>query len=189
MSDTGADAFRRVVGALEGASIPFMLTGSFASSFHGVPRATQDIDLVIAPNTDQLRILVRDLLANGFYADEDAALDALHHEALFNAIDQRTAWKIDFIICKSRPFSQEEFGRRRRVVFEGLTLWIATVEDVLIATLEWASKGESRRQLDDCAQLLRVRGAELDRAYLSRWIATLRLESEWAAATSASQRT
>ena len=39
---------------------------------------------------------------------------------------------------------------------------IATVEDVLIARLEWASKGESRRRLDDCAQLLRVRGAELD---------------------------
>src|SRR6185437_13375634 len=82
-----------------------------------------------------------------------------------DVFDQRTAWKIDFIICKLRPFSQEEFGRRRRVVFEGLTLWIATVEDVLIAKLEWASKGESRRQLDDCAQLLRVRGAELDRAY------------------------
>jgi len=106
-----------------------------------------------------------------------------------DAFDQRTAWKIDLIICKSRPFSQEEFGRRRRVVFEGLTLWIATVEDVLIAKLEWASKGESRRQLDDCAQPLRVRGADLDRAYLSRWIATLRLESEWAAAAIASQRT
>ena len=55
MSDSGADAFRRVVAALERQAIPFMLTGSFASSFHGVPRATQDIDLVIAPNGEQLR--------------------------------------------------------------------------------------------------------------------------------------
>jgi predicted nucleotidyltransferase len=179
VSDSGTDVFRRVIAALDRAGIPFMLTGSFASSFHGVPRATQDIDLVIAPDGERLRILARDLLTDGFYVDEDAALDALHDEALFNAIDQRTAWKIDFIICKSRPFSQEEFGRRRRVVFDGLTLWIATVEDVLIAKLEWAAKGESRRQIDDCAQLLRVRGAELDRAYLSRWIAELGLSAQW----------
>ncbi len=72
-----------------------------------------------------------------------------------DAFDQRTAWKIDLIICKSRPFSQEEFGRRRRVVFEGLTLWIATVEDVLIAKLEWASKanpGASSTTAPNCSE-------------------------------------
>lgn len=182
------DAFRRVVAALERARIPFMLTGSFASSFHGVPRATQDIDLVIAPNETQLRALARDLLSSDFYVDEDAALEAMHDETLFNAIDQRTAWKIDFIICKSRPFSQQEFGRKCRVTFEGLTLWIATVEDVLLAKLEWASKGHSRRQIDDCAQLLRVRGAELDRDYLSRWIAILGVDSQWQTALHASEQ-
>jgi predicted nucleotidyltransferase len=189
VTDSGADAFRRVVAALERRGIPFMLTGSFASSFHGVPRATQDIDLVIAPNEGQLRTLARDLLSNEFYVDEDAAIEAMRDETLFNAIDQRTAWKIDFIICKSRPFSQQEFGRKYRVTFEGLTLWIATLEDVLIAKLEWASKGHSRRQIEDCAQLLRVRGMDLDRDYLSRWIATLGVDSQWQAAVNASQQT
>ena len=186
MSDNGADAFRRVVRALEQAGIPFMLTGSFASSFHGVPRATQDIDFVIAPGEAPLRRFVSDLVSDGFYVDSDAAVQAMHDEAMFNAIDQGTAWKIDFIICKSRPFSQEEFGRRSRVTFEGLSLWIATVEDVLIAKLEWASKGQSRRQIDDCAQLLRIRRAELDRAYLSRWVKTLGLDEQWEAALDAS---
>jgi hypothetical protein len=162
-----------------------MLTGSFASSFHGVPRATQDIDFVIAPDARQLRAFVRDLLSNGFYVDEDAALEALSQESLFNAIDQHTAWKIDLIICKSRPFSQEEFARSYRVAFEGLALWIATVEDVIIAKLEWASHSGSQRQLDDCAQLLRVRGTELDRAYLSRWLTALDLTPEWQAALNA----
>lgn len=185
MSDNGADAFGRVVRALERAEIPFMLTGSFASSFHGVPRATQDIDFVIAPAESPLVAFVSDLVSDGFYVDTDAAVQAMRDETMFNAIDQRTAWKIDFIICKSRPFSQEEFGRRYRVSFDGLALWIATVEDVLIAKLEWASKGQSRRQIDDCAQLLRVRRAELDRDYLSRWIAALGLSEQWEAALGA----
>lgn len=74
------------------------------------------------------------------------------------------------------------------MTFEGLTLWIATVEEVLLAKLEWASKGHSRRQIDDCAQLLRVRGAELDRDYLSRWIAILGVDSQWQTALHASEQ-
>ncbi len=47
---SGAEAFlTRVVGALDGAGVPYMLAGSFASSHHGVPRATQDIDIVVDP--------------------------------------------------------------------------------------------------------------------------------------------
>jgi predicted nucleotidyltransferase len=40
---TTGDLFGRVLGALEQAGIPCMLTGSFASSYHGAPRATQDM--------------------------------------------------------------------------------------------------------------------------------------------------
>ena len=39
----------RVAELLETAGIPYMLTGSFASGFHGAPRASQDVDFVIAP--------------------------------------------------------------------------------------------------------------------------------------------
>ncbi len=57
-----------------------MLTGSFASSYHGAPRATQDIDIVIAPSPDQLRALVRFLPETEYYVDLDAALDGLARE-------------------------------------------------------------------------------------------------------------
>ena len=49
-SDEGAEgAIRRVLEALAIAGVPYMLTGSFASAFHGAPRTTQDVDIVIAP--------------------------------------------------------------------------------------------------------------------------------------------
>ena len=41
-------------GNLDSAGIPYMLTGSYASSVHGAPRATQDLDIVIAPTRGQL---------------------------------------------------------------------------------------------------------------------------------------
>ena len=41
------EIFRRITAALGQAGIPYMLTGSFASAYYGVPRSSQDIDLII----------------------------------------------------------------------------------------------------------------------------------------------
>ncbi len=179
---TAEDVFRRVVDALEHAAIPYMLTGSFASAFHGVPRATQDIDLVIAPTADQLRTLVRLLPPSEYDVDEDAVLEAHRHHTQFNVVDLATGWKIDLILRKSRPFSREEFDRRSVVDFRGLRLAIATAEDVVIAKLEWAKRAQSQRQIEDAAGILRIRSSELDRAYLQHWIRQLDLEERWEAA-------
>ena len=84
---TTEDLFRRIVGALDSAGIAYMLTGSFASSFHGVPRATQDIVFVIAPTAAQIRDLVQRLPGSKYYVDEAVALDALRREGQFNVID------------------------------------------------------------------------------------------------------
>jgi hypothetical protein len=97
-----------------------MLTGSFASAYHAVPRATQDIDLVIAPSRSQLAELARAFPAPAYYCEASAALAALEEESLFNVIDLATGWKIDFIIRKSREYSLIEFARRQPIVFEGL---------------------------------------------------------------------
>jgi hypothetical protein len=179
---TAADLFGRMVARLEEGGIPYMLTGSFASAYHGRPRATQDIDFVIAPSADQLRALIHTLPPTEYYVDEAAALEAHRQETQFNVIDLATGWKIDFICRKSRPFSRTEFDRRVRADLEGLTMYVATAEDVLLAKLEWAKLGGSQRQIDDVAGLLEVRGSELDLAYIQRWVATLGLTAEWTAA-------
>lgn len=41
------EALQLVLSKLEQCNIPYMLTGSFASNLHGVPRTTFDADLVI----------------------------------------------------------------------------------------------------------------------------------------------
>ena len=184
---TAGDVFLRVTGALERAGISYMLTGSFASSYYGVPRTTQDIDFVIAPTSDQLRSLAALLPGTEYYFDLNAALDAQRREGLFNIIDLATGWKIDFIFRKSRPFSLEEFGRRLVVEFEGMRLSVATAEDVLIAKLEWAKRGESQRQIEDAAGILRIRSGNLDRKYIENWVRELKLEKQWEAVRQAGE--
>ena len=53
---------KRVVEALDGAGIPYMLTGSLASSLQGEPRASHDIDLVISITAGDVNDLLEALL-------------------------------------------------------------------------------------------------------------------------------
>jgi len=167
---------------LDVAGIPFMLTGSFASSYHGAPRATQDIDLVIAPERSQLTTLRQLLPEAEYYMDEPAALEAFECEGQFNVVDLATGWKIDLIMRRSRPFSRTEFNRRAVAELEGLQVPIATAEDILLAKLEWAKLGESERQVDDAAGILEIRAGDLDMNYVLHWVRELELESQWALA-------
>ena len=173
------EALLRIAAELNRAGIPFMLTGSFASVFYGSPRSTQDIDLVIAGSAAQLRAFVETLPGKEYYVDVDAALAALKRESLFNIIDLKTSWKIDLIIRKSRAFSQEEFGRRRLSNLEGVSLHVASAEDIILAKLEWAKLGESQRQIDDAAGILKLRADTLDRSYLEKWVRELNLSEQW----------
>ena len=52
---TQFDLVGSMVSALDMAGIDHMVAGSFASTFRGEPRMTQDIDLVIDPDEDSLR--------------------------------------------------------------------------------------------------------------------------------------
>ena len=179
---TAAESLREFVEALERAGVPYMLTGSYASSYHALPRATRDLDFVIWPSREQIRALVAELPRSEFYVDEQAALEALSSYGQFNVISMTSGWKADFIIRKPRPFSETEFNRRYRANLDGIELTIATAEDVLLAKLEWAKLGESNRQIEDAAAILKARYEQLDHAYLNEWIQPLGVAAQWSAA-------
>jgi hypothetical protein len=175
---TFAELIAAALAHLERASIPYMVTGSIASTYHGEARATRDLDIVIDPSPAGLDRLVADLIGAGFYVDDEAARSALQARTQFNAIGP-DASKIDFIIRRNRPFSVEEFGRRRPADLLGTSGWIATVEDMVVAKLEWAAATDSERQLRDVAGMLAVGGDDVDRAYIVRWVESLGLREVW----------
>ena len=171
---------RLLVESMEELGIGYMLTGSLASSFHGDPRATQDIDLVIDGERRALDALGARLRESGFYADAEAIKHASEVRGVFNAIDQSSGWKVDFILLKDRPFSRSEFDGRVSVEVAGLSLSLVRPDDMVVAKLEWAKLGESDRQLRDVLGILMVQGPVLDRVRIERWVEELALEPQWA---------
>jgi hypothetical protein len=170
-----------VVTGLEGSGIPYMLTGSVASSHYGRPRTTHDADVVIDPTPEALARFVAQLAAAEFYVDGARAQDALRRRGMFNVIDMGTAYKIDLVVKKERPFSREEFARRQtRQVTTEIRASIATPEDTVLAKLEWArNSGETEKQLRDVAGVVEVRGHALDGAYIERWAKALGVLDLW----------
>jgi hypothetical protein len=174
------EALRRVIEILERLGVPYMLTGSVATSYHGRPRATHDADIVMDPTADQLERLVADLHAAGFYIDADSAREAQRTRRQFNAIEMQYASKIDLIVRKDRPFSREEFARRQGadLPFRAAVM-IVSPEDAILSKLEWARRsGDSERQLGDAAGVLEL-NPSLDRQYVETWAAALGVGDLW----------
>ncbi len=170
---------RRVVAALDRAAIPYMLTGSLASSFHGEPRSTQDIDIVIDPEKDSLERLLSAFPTDDYYVSREAALSALEVRGFFNVVDLQTGWKVDFIIRKDRAFSRTEFERRQSDELFGIRLHIASPEDVILVKLEWAKISDSDRQIRDAAGILRLKGDAINFAYIQGWVGVLDIRDQW----------
>lgn len=177
--ETPSSVIVRVAGILDAAGVPYMLTGSFASGIHGQPRASQDIDFVIAPTLASLEALIRALPPEEYYISREAALDAYGRESLFNVVDMETGWKLDFICRKSREFSLVEFERRAAEVVGGCDIFVASAEDALLSKLEWAKLTESERQLVDAAGIVAIQGDDLDTAYVEKWVRSLDLQPQW----------
>ena len=84
-----------LVPLLDGAGVPYMITGSFASTLHGEPRTTHDLDVVIDPSRAALTTLVAGLAAAAFYgmvAVAGATLDRTYLEPWLDALDLRATF-------------------------------------------------------------------------------------------------
>jgi hypothetical protein len=183
-----AEFLRTVVGLLDDSGVPYMLTGSIASAYYAIPRATQDLDVVIAADERGIERIVQDLLERTWYVDPEAAQEARRARGRFNAIDPAVGWKVDFIVQKDRTYSQVEFQRRQRATLLNIEVWIASLEDVLIAKLEWSRLGDSALQRRDVVQLLERTWDRLDRRYVEKWIHELALQDEWSRALERASR-
>lgn len=174
--------FEKLRAALETTGIPYFVTGSFASSAHGIPRSTNDIDIVISPSRQQLEQLLDRLSQSEFETELEDPYDAFVRKSLFNIVDAATLWKVDFIFKQPTPFDASRFSRRSVVDIAGVHLHTASPEDILVTKLWWAQLGESERQINDAVGIIQVQRENLDLEYVNRWVVALELQEQWAIA-------
>lgn len=161
-----------VAEVFERLQIQYLVGGSVASSLHGIPRATQDVDLVANIEHAHIQHIVK-ALEDDFYVSANAIDQAITHCSAFNIIHLATMLKVDIFIPGEDPTSQEEMARREKyqVLEEPLTeLYLASAEDIILHKLHWFQLGSgiSERQWNDVIGVLQVKNRDLDFAYLER---------------------
>ncbi|MCK9458086.1 MAG: hypothetical protein M0R80_00210 [Proteobacteria bacterium] len=172
------DAAAAVAVALEKLGVRYAVGGSIASSLYGVPRATQDADIVASLNASHAPRLVAALEAE-FYVDEEMIRDAVRRQGTFNVVHLETMFKVDVFVAKDDDWCQEELRRARRErvgdVGAQVELVFASPEDTLLHKLVWfrMGGGVSERQWRDAVGVLRIQGEALDRGYLDTWASRL----------------
>jgi hypothetical protein len=154
-----------------------MITGSIASSLQGEPRATHDIDIVIAIRVSAAEAAARLKAAfpePDFYLDEDAAREAIASRAMFNLIDSRDGDKVDFWLLTDDAFDRTRFDRRYVEDFQGVELPVSRPEDTILMKLRWAAMlGGSEKQFTDALRVYEVQHGLLDEVYLDHWAAVI----------------
>jgi hypothetical protein len=168
------DFLKKLIKVLGDCSIPYMISGSFGSSYHGRPRATKDIDIVIAP-TEQLLFRFVESLGEDYYVSIEGVRDAFDNNSMFNIIDNLSGWKADFILRKARAFSRQEFERKGIAEIGGLNVWVTSPEDIILSKLEWSKDSQSERQFGDALGVAVVQWDRLDVDYLRKWAKELQV--------------
>jgi len=166
-----------VLARLNRIGIDYMLTGSMASNYWGIPRTTHDLDFVLVMKPDQVDRLVA-AFQPGFFIQRDSVRSAFQPPFQFNILDEQSALKADFWLLKENEFEATAFRRRVQITLFDMPAWTATAEDVILHKLYWNSLNPSDRQLGDAAGVYAVQGNSLDLDYLRHWAAVLQVQKE-----------
>jgi len=159
-------------------STPYMLAGSMASNYWGIPRSTHALDFVLLLQPGDVDNLAA-AFSEGFFVQPESIRSAIAsppHQ--FNAIDEQSALKIDFWLLGDNSFERTAFGRRLQVSLFGIPAWITTAEDVILHKLYWHKLSASDRQLFDAAGVYAVQADALDASYLRHWASILGVPQE-----------
>jgi hypothetical protein len=168
------------VRALEGAAVPYMLTGSVVSSFYGEPRATHDFDFVVSLEDDRVAGLHAALDRLDGRIELGGMRRAPRDRTMFDDIDHATGLKLGFWMVGADAYDSACLARRRSESLFGTTMSIASAEDIILIKLRWAKRmGGSVKRFTDALRVLEVQRPKLDVAYIERWADALGVRDEW----------
>lgn len=167
MDDALINTLTEVSAVLDALGVAHAVTGSVASSLHGEPFASLDVDLLVIATARQAAAIARQLSPR-FYAPEDMLADAARDRGFTNVVDNRTGLKVDLSFVTNSGFFRAVMARRTKTKIgsDGPEFDFVTPEDIILMKLDWRRDSQSQKQWDNALGVAQVRGARMDWKYL-----------------------
>lgn len=174
-----SELLQYVATTLERLHIPYFVTGSVATIFFGEPRFTNNIDIVAAIPTNEIKAFCRAFPAPEYYLSEEAAKRAVSNCSQFNILHPSSGLKVDIIVPPDTPFNRSRFSRTTHVKpSKDFTATFSSAEDVILKKMEYYREGGSDKHLRDIASVMKLNN-NLDLDYVARWAEQLDVIDIW----------
>ncbi|MFN2623038.1 MAG: hypothetical protein ABR611_09350 [Chthoniobacterales bacterium] len=157
-----------------------MAVGSVATASYGNYRTTDDVDVILLLTAENASRVADAFPQTEFYcppADVIAIEASRPERGHFNLIHHATVFKADIYLARNDPLIGWALAHRRCLEVEDTDVWVAPPEYVIIGKLEFFREGGSEKHIRDIQGILK--GAEIDRSFLQREIATRGLQEAW----------
>ncbi len=167
------DLLQRVCKSLDKHNIPYMISGSIALNIYTIPRMTRDIDIVVELTENRVEEFTA--LFPDSYFNENVIQNEIKRQGMFNIIDHKTGFKIDFIIRKETEYFKQAFENRQLINELDTDLWVISLDDLIIAKIIWIQDYQSEKQIMDIENLLI--NPDINMEYIRKWCNKMSLQT------------
>lgn len=135
--------YNEILEKLHSQKVRYLIVGGLAVNLHGVPRATQDIDLIISTDKKNILTLVKALTDLGYVpripvdpndlADSDKVNDWVNNKNMkaFSFYHKSENFKVvDIVLVHPLDFN-EAYSRRLAVSYRSIEVPTASIDDII----------------------------------------------------------
>jgi predicted nucleotidyltransferase len=160
------DLLRDAIAALDEAELDFAVMGGCARNAYAEPRATRDVDLVVAVDLDKHARLIEAMARRGFTAATTVASDeGVPDLTLFRDDAGR---RLDLLFAHT-DFERAALDRSRAAEpLAGVSAPVISVEDLIVYKL-LADRPQDRVDVQDVVRAVEARGGAIDWDYVQGW--------------------
>lgn len=162
------EAVAAVIDALAALGVEYMVVGAISSNFYGVPRSTEDADIVIELAETSLADIMR-RLGPDFSLEPQTSFETITMRTRHIVKVPSIGFTIELFQLSDDEHDRERFRRRRPAVLHGRTVVLPTAEDVIITKAFWARGRRHSKDRDDVRDVIGVQGDALDWDYIYSW--------------------
>lgn len=182
MPETDGNVFLVFVRRLNEIGVRYVVSGSVASVAYGESRLTNDVDIVVEILREHIGPLESVFPAQDFYLPPPEVIRIETNRAQrghFNIIHHETGFKADIYPIGRDRMSLWGLENARKMMIDGVDVWFAPPEYVILRKLEYYREGGSEKHLRDIEGILAVSADAVDVEEVTRRAEALGLAEEW----------
>ena len=167
---------------LRDTQLPCMIGGSIAAMAYGEPRATLDIDVILAATDADASTILAAFDDPRYHTPP---LETIQRElrrdcdGSFQILDRQSGLKSDVYVAGSDPLLRYGLDNAREVILGGGSVLLAPPNYVIAIKLRYFVTSGQEKHIQDIRNILRISPEEVDHNIVARWAQQYGAESAW----------